>query len=46
MATLGRVLVLVAAVLVLGSVVFLVTWDIPSPTRQVEEIVPDDKLPH
>ena len=32
-------------VLVLGVLIFLVTWDIPAPTRTVEIVVPDERLP-
>jgi hypothetical protein len=31
---------------VAGGAVFLATWDIPAPTRQIETVVPDDRLPH
>ncbi len=41
-----RVTFLVALlVLVLGGVIFLMTWDIPAPTKQVEVQVPADRLP-
>ena len=29
----------------LGGVIFLVTWDIPAPTSQVETVIPDERLP-
>ncbi len=32
-------------VVVLGGVIFLMTWDIPAPTKQVEVQIPDDRLP-
>ncbi|MEQ8164721.1 MAG: hypothetical protein RIC93_01450 [Alphaproteobacteria bacterium] len=38
------VVVLVLIVLV-GGFVFLSTWDIPAPTRQVEKTLPDDRFP-
>ena len=41
----GRILLLLLLVLLLGGAIFLVTWDIPAPTAQVEETVPDAKLP-
>ncbi len=41
-----RVTFLVALlVLALGGVIFLMTWDIPAPTKQIEVQVPDDRLP-
>lgn len=45
MSTLSRVLVMVLLVLVLGGVVFLITWDIPPPTAEIERVIPDDQLP-
>jgi hypothetical protein len=42
---LARVLLLLALVILLGGVIFLVTWDIPPPTAQVEEVIPDERLP-
>jgi hypothetical protein len=42
---LRRILLLLLLVLVLGGGIFLVTWDIPPPTAQVEETVPDSNLP-
>jgi hypothetical protein len=44
-ATLARVLLLLALVLLLGGVIFLVTWDIPPPTARIEEVIPDERLP-
>jgi hypothetical protein len=37
---LARVLLLALAVLLLGGVIFLLTWDMPAPTTRVEEVVP------
>ena len=36
-------LVLVAAIV--GGGVFLATWDIPPPSKQIEKLIPDDKFP-
>ena len=44
-ADLGRILLLLLLILLLGGAIFLVTWDIPPPTSQVEEVVPDGSLP-
>jgi hypothetical protein len=38
-------LLLALLVVVLGGVIFLMTWDIPAPTKQVEVQIPDDRLP-
>jgi hypothetical protein len=43
--TLGRALLLLILVLVLGALIFLLTWDIPPPVHQVEEPVPAEQLP-
>ncbi len=32
-------------VVVAGGGLFLVTWEIPAPTTQVEKTIPDDKFP-
>jgi hypothetical protein len=32
-------------VMVGGGTVFLALWDIPAPTRQVEIVLPDERLP-
>ena len=45
MSTIGRVLLLVALVVVLGGTVFLLTWEIPAPTARIERVIPDDTLP-
>jgi len=45
MSTLSRVLLVVLLVVVLGGVIFLVTWDIPPPTATIERVIPDDQLP-
>lgn len=28
-----------------GGAVFLLTWDIPAPTAQVEKVIPNDRFP-
>ena len=38
------VLFLQVIVLVAGGL-FVITWDIPPPTTQVEKTIPDDKFP-
>ena len=41
----SKIFALIAAVVVAGVVVFLMTWDIPPPTSQVEVVISDDRLP-
>ncbi len=35
----------VVLVAVFGGLVFLATWDIPSPSTKVEKVIPDDRFP-
>ena len=37
-------LVLLVGLLVIGGV-FVLTWDIPPPSAQVEKVIPDDRFP-
>jgi hypothetical protein len=39
------VLVVVAAVGLLGGGAFLAFWDIPAPTAKVEKVLPDARFP-
>jgi hypothetical protein len=45
MSKLSRFLFLLAFILVLGGVIFLLTWEIPPPTAPVEVTIPDERLP-
>lgn len=38
------ILVLVVA-LVAGGAVFVATWDIPPPTKEIRKVVPNDRFP-
>ncbi|MGF1477654.1 MAG: hypothetical protein ACFB6S_19080 [Geminicoccaceae bacterium] len=40
-----RVLLMGLCVLVLGTGLFLVTWDLNVPTTRVEKVIPNDSLP-
>ena len=40
-----RILLLVVLVILIGGGVFLATWDIPAPSRQVEKTLPNDRFP-
>ena len=45
MSTARRILLLMLMVIILGSVIFLATWDRPPPVRQIEVDIPDSQLP-
>ena len=45
MARPGGILLLTLLVLILGGTAFLAIWDIPPPTAEVEQILPDDRFP-
>lgn len=45
MSTVRRSLLLILLVVILGSVIFLATWDRPPEVRQIERVVPDEQLP-
>ncbi len=45
MSTVRRSLLLILLVVILGSVIFLATWDRPPPVRQIELVIPDEQLP-
>ncbi len=40
----SKLTILLILVLVAGGAVFLATWDIPAPTRQVEKVLPDSRF--
>jgi len=42
----GRVIIIVVLVLIVGGVAFLATRDIPAPSAQVEKVIPNDKALH
>jgi hypothetical protein len=45
MSTARRILLLMLIVIILGSVIFLATWDRPPPIEQIEVEIPDAQLP-
>ncbi len=45
MGTFGRALLLILVIVLLGGLIFVITWDIPPPTREVEVVIPDERLP-
>jgi hypothetical protein len=40
-----RLLLVALFLAVSGVAVFLATWEIAAPTRQIETVVPDERLP-
>ncbi len=40
----GMLLIAIALIIV-GTVVFLGTWEIPAPVAPVEKVIPDDRFP-
>jgi phage shock protein PspC (stress-responsive transcriptional regulator) len=46
MSKIARLFVVLLFVSLITGVVFLITWDIPAPSLQVEKVIPDDKFPH
>jgi len=40
-----RILLVVVVIVLVGGAVFLATWDIPAPSRQVEKTLPNDRFP-
>lgn len=45
MSTIGRLALLLLVLLLLGGAAYLMMWDIPAPTRSIETVIPDDRLP-
>lgn len=40
-----RIILVLVVVILVGGAVFLATWDIPAPSRQVEKTLPSDRFP-
>ncbi|MDX6750026.1 hypothetical protein SH611_09430 [Geminicoccaceae bacterium 1502E] len=45
MSTIRRLVLLLILLLLLGGGAYLMMWDIPAPTRSIETVIPDDRLP-
>ncbi|MEQ8247147.1 MAG: hypothetical protein RID42_05645 [Alphaproteobacteria bacterium] len=41
----SKLTIFLIVALVAGVTVFLATWDIPAPTKQVEKVLPDSRFP-
>jgi hypothetical protein len=39
-----KIILVVVAVLIVGGVVFLATWDMPPPTATTEKVIPNDRF--
>jgi hypothetical protein len=45
MSKLGKFLAFVLVIVLAAGGFFVVTWEIPAPTTQVEKTIPDDRFP-
>lgn len=41
----SRVVFLLVIVAIAGTAVFLATWNVASPVKKVERVLPDDRFP-
>jgi hypothetical protein len=39
-----KIILIVAAVVVVGGVAFLATWDMPAPKVTTEKVIPNDRF--
>lgn len=44
MKILSRIILLLVIAVIAGGATFLVTWDIPAPTSQIEETIPNSRF--
>jgi hypothetical protein len=40
-----RLAAVVVVLLIAGGIVLLAMWEIPAPSKPVEKVIPDDRLP-
>ena len=40
----AKYILVLVAVIVVGGIVFLATWDMPPPTATVEKVIPNDRF--
>jgi hypothetical protein len=45
MKNISRFILLLAFILIVGSVFLLAKWDIPAPVIEVEKVIPNDQFP-
>ncbi|MDP2696578.1 hypothetical protein [Thalassospira sp.] len=41
---LSRLILFLVLATIVGGAVFLIAWDIPAPTSQIEEIIPNSRF--
>ncbi|NIZ01801.1 hypothetical protein [Thalassospira lucentensis] len=39
-----RIILLLVLAIIVGGAVFLITWDIPAPTTQIQETIPNSRF--
>lgn len=44
MKKLATIIIAVALVLIIGSALFLASWDIPAPSAEIERPIPNDRF--
>lgn len=44
MKILSRIILLLVLAVIIGGATFLVTWDIPAPTNQIQEQIPNSRF--
>jgi|SaaInlV_120m_DNA_1039710.scaffolds.fasta_scaffold239852_2 hypothetical protein len=45
MKNISRLVMILVLMMFVGGGVFLVTWDIPAPSKKIEKELPDDRFP-
>lgn len=45
MINVSKIVLLVVLAVIVGTVAFLATWDMPAPSAEVERVIPDDRFP-
>jgi hypothetical protein len=40
----AKYILVLVAVVIIGGIVFLATWDMPPPTATVEKVIPNDRF--
>ena len=40
-----RMMLILLVVILLGGLIFLMTWDIPAPVQHIERVIPDERFP-
>ncbi len=45
MKKISRMLAIAIGLIIVGTVVFLGTWEIPAPVAPIEKVIPDERFP-